>query len=72
MARKHSKITEMDFFVSLAKNNDFFKRVLVDYDLKKEDVEKFLYDNSWRIFRTVATSEIAKKLGDKKRKTAKS
>jgi len=37
--RQHERIDVMDIFVSLARNNDFFKKILVEYDLKKEDVE---------------------------------
>lgn len=36
---KREKINELDLFVGLSRTNDFFKKVLVEYDLKKEDVE---------------------------------
>jgi len=37
--RGHELITEKDILVALAKNNEFLKKVLVDYDLKTQDVE---------------------------------
>jgi len=37
--RQHSSIGEKEIFVGLAKEDEFFKKTLVDFDLKPEDVE---------------------------------
>ena len=37
--RKHDCIGEKEIFVALAKQDEFFKKTLVDFDLKAEDVE---------------------------------
>ncbi len=37
--RKHQLISEKDILVSLAKNDEFFKKILIDADLKPEDVD---------------------------------
>ena len=37
--QKHRTIGEKELLVGLAKSDEFFKKVLMDYDLKKEDVE---------------------------------
>jgi len=37
--RGHKTIGEKEILVALAKNNEFFKKVLMDYDLKTADVE---------------------------------
>lgn len=37
--RGHNAIGEKEILVALAKQNDFFKKILVDFDLKPEDVE---------------------------------
>lgn len=37
--RKHFRIEENDILVALSKEDDFFKKILVDFDLKSEDVE---------------------------------
>ena len=37
--RKHKAIGEKEILIALARKNEFFKKVLVDYDLKKQDVE---------------------------------
>jgi len=37
--RGHDKIGEKEILVALAKQNDFFKKVLIDSDLKEEDVK---------------------------------
>ena len=38
-ARGHNEIGEKEIFVALAKNDEFFKKVLIGADLKAEDVE---------------------------------
>ena len=38
-ARGHDVIGEKEIFIALAKNNEFFKKVLVEYDLKSQDIE---------------------------------
>jgi ATP-dependent Clp protease ATP-binding subunit ClpC len=37
--RNKEKIGEKEILVALAKHDDFFKKVLIEFDLKKEDVE---------------------------------
>jgi ATP-dependent Clp protease ATP-binding subunit ClpC len=37
--RGHASISENDILASLAENNEFLKKILVDYDLKVQDVE---------------------------------
>lgn len=37
--REHLSISESDILVALAKNDEFFKKILIDYDLKLQDVE---------------------------------
>ncbi|MDP2741179.1 MAG: AAA family ATPase, partial [bacterium] len=37
--REHKTIGEKEILIALARKNEFFKKVLVEYDLKKEDVE---------------------------------
>jgi ATP-dependent Clp protease ATP-binding subunit ClpC len=37
--RNHLRITEKEILIALAKNNEFFQKVLIDYDLKGKDVE---------------------------------
>ena len=37
--RGHDVIGEKEIFIALAKNNEFFKKVLVEYDLKSQDIE---------------------------------
>jgi len=39
VARNHNIIGEKEILVALAKNDEFFKKVLVDYDLKLQDIE---------------------------------
>ncbi len=46
--------------------SDYFRKIGIN-DGKKQ--EELLYENSWRIFRTVATTKTAKDVVDKKRKT---
>ena len=43
-ARGHNEIGEKEIFVALAKYNEFFKKVLMDSDLKPEDIENL---TSW-------------------------
>ena len=42
--RNHNYIGEDEILVGLAKNNEFFKKVLIDFDLKEADVENM---TSW-------------------------
>ncbi|MEI7424612.1 MAG: hypothetical protein WCK10_00630, partial [Candidatus Staskawiczbacteria bacterium] len=42
--RKHEVIGEKEILVALANNDEFLKKILVDYDLKAEDVENL---TSW-------------------------
>ena len=37
--RGHQKIGEKEILVALARHDDFFKKILVEYDLKEKDVE---------------------------------
>jgi ATP-dependent Clp protease ATP-binding subunit ClpC len=38
--RQHKAVGEKEILVALAKENEFFNKLLIDFDLKKEDVEK--------------------------------
>lgn len=61
-AGDNKKIREEDIFIALSKHNEFFKKVLVEYDLKKEDVENISYwlesiDKSFRKSKKFWTKE---------------
>ena len=45
---------------------------LQEYNLTKENLESFRYENSWRIMRDVAVTGSAKKIADEKRETVDS
>jgi len=37
--KKHKTIGEKEILIALARKNEFFKKVLIDYDLKEQDIE---------------------------------
>lgn len=39
----HNAVTEKDILIALARCNAFFKKILTEYDLKKEDVENLAF-----------------------------
>jgi len=59
-------IIVVDEILSRVKKNTVSAKIK-DLNIKERDIEKWLFDNSWRILRTAASSSV-KRLADEKRK----